>query len=989
MKKLITLCWLALVIVNGPVAAQIYVDVDAIGTNDGSSWANAYTTLHDALENYHANDEIWVAEGTYLPQQPSAWTVGPKNTFYLYQDVALYGGFDGTETLRSERAPTTNITTLSGDLNGDDVMNDLITNRGDNVLNVVFCDTFITPATVIDGFTISGGHASMPGSVDYNSRAGGMWSWGAPQITDCRFTQNYAEIIAGGLYLGGAFAAEAVVKGCVFEGNEAVFGGGGMVVVTNTSDKEVEITDCQFIGNNALNLGAGLALVNSSTTLRRCQLFQNTCEIAGGGIYSQVEENALEEYRMLFIDCAFDSNQSARGGGFYYETNSKGGNEIIIDSCTFTNNLAVATNFSTTQNIFPDGGAMGLVHFDTNGTAHDSISISNCLFQGNTAERIAGGIYILDLAGTDNFVGISNSQFIQNSSDGAGGGIYVAHGNNANHCEASLTQCDFEGNVSGDAGGFYYVTNSLGDNDLILDSCTFTNNHAITTNLIAFPDGGAMGIIYFGTAPVPHDSISINNCLFQENTAERHGGGIYLSNASGSDHLITISNSEFVRDSSNDSGGGLYVATSGTVADGTKIRLIDCEFEENVSPGGGGMRYRSIDRGGNDLLLTGTDFIGNKSISNATGMIGAGGLSMSYSGLNPSNDTVRISDCVFEDNISELNTGGLSYTQTTGTDNHLEVSDCAFMGNEELSGNAVGGLGINDGGGTTISVLVRNTRFRENAGPGTAAFGVGVPSIISFPTVRNINLVNCLFTDHHEHTSSSAVLGTNRYFTLTNCTVADNQLPSLRTAELGRIGLRNNILKADGAPNLVTIAQQTTAIQSFGGNLVSDSSASQYLGSQDVQGLNPEFNGGGAQPYQLVFTSPAVDLGAVDPDFDPNQVDLAGNPRFQGISLDAGAFESPFTTSIHEQLDPNRALSIFPNPIIRDATVELENEWMGNIAMKVYDAAGRLAHIQVLQKSAPQASWKVDFPLLPAGTYQLVLSDDRSTLTQPFVRINH
>lgn len=50
----------------------IYVDIDANGLNDGSSWENAYTFLQDAftyLKSSGEQVEIRVAQGTYKPNQ--------------------------------------------------------------------------------------------------------------------------------------------------------------------------------------------------------------------------------------------------------------------------------------------------------------------------------------------------------------------------------------------------------------------------------------------------------------------------------------------------------------------------------------------------------------------------------------------------------------------------------------------------------------------------------------------------------------------------------------------------------------------------------------------------------------------------------------------------------------------------------------------------------------------------------------------------------
>ena len=102
------------------VMATIYVKSDATGNNDGTSWDDAFTDLQDALATAPLGDQIWVATGTYLPG------TADSSTFHLSYDLELYGGFAGTEGSIDDRDIENNPTILSGDLNGDDVDDDLL-----------------------------------------------------------------------------------------------------------------------------------------------------------------------------------------------------------------------------------------------------------------------------------------------------------------------------------------------------------------------------------------------------------------------------------------------------------------------------------------------------------------------------------------------------------------------------------------------------------------------------------------------------------------------------------------------------------------------------------------------------------------------------------------------------------------------------------------------------------------------------------------------
>jgi len=211
-----------------------YVDVDANGNDDGTSWTDAYNDLQDALGAVTSGDEIWVAEGTYKPTAGASRTI----SFELVDGVGVYGGFDATETARSQRDWVNNETILSGDIDNDGELD------GDNSYHVVY-STDCGEDTILDGFTVTLGYMDYVYFDLCFCAGGGMFNenYSCPVVKNCTFIKNFGK--AGGGISNHWFACPTLTN-CIFENNRAKYYGGG---IWNNNYSEIEVTNCLFYKN--------------------------------------------------------------------------------------------------------------------------------------------------------------------------------------------------------------------------------------------------------------------------------------------------------------------------------------------------------------------------------------------------------------------------------------------------------------------------------------------------------------------------------------------------------------------------------------------------------------------------------------------------------------------------------------------------------------------------------------------------------------------
>ena len=285
-----------------PPPGVLVVDGDAQAGGDGESWVKAFKSLQSALTKAAASpvwNEIWVAEGTYKPDDGSGIRA---SSFQLQTGVTVYGGFKGDETQRNQRNVAGHPTILSGDLAGNDGPN--FANYAENSYHVVTASG-TNPTAVLDGFIIEAGNASGAVGVPGSDVGAGIWTSSSSPNLNNLVIRNCHAAYGSGMYNSGG---SPTLTNCTFSGNSANSSGGGIY----NSGGSPSLTNCTFSGNSA---GSGGGIYNdSSLTLINCTFSGNSAG-SGGGMFNSGGSPTL-------TNCTFSWNSAGSGGGMHNSTSN-------------------------------------------------------------------------------------------------------------------------------------------------------------------------------------------------------------------------------------------------------------------------------------------------------------------------------------------------------------------------------------------------------------------------------------------------------------------------------------------------------------------------------------------------------------------------------------------------------------------------------------------------------------------------------------------
>ncbi len=304
-----------------------------------------------------------------------------------------------------------------------------------------------------------------------------------------------------------------------------------------------------------------------------------------------------------------------------------------------------------------------------------------------------------------------------------------------------------------------------------------------------------------------------------------------------------------------DEGGALFVR-------GSKVTVVNCVFDSNLSDAGGAVSLRS--------------------------------------------SIARLESCVFDSNHQAASSGGGGAVYLLGGD--LEIENCTFEGND--ASFAGGALRLRPDTGDRVAVS-RCTFYGNESGMRAGAIAVAPLNSLGADIVY---LSQCVLA-HNQAPVGGAVGGSGQSRTfMALCTLTGNASTNRAGAVAAQLGMDliavNNIIWGNSAPvgPQISIIGMNSSVSISSSNLEGDLAAIEVLGGGsftagagliDAPPLFVNRNGPDGDPltfadndYRLAAGSPSIDAGDaafISPDvtdmdgdldrFEPSPFDLDGNPR--------------------------------------------------------------------------------------------------------------
>ncbi len=1000
MKQLILFACLSLFTL-GLSAQTVFVDIDAAGAGDGTTWADAYTNLNDALLAAPAGSSVWIAEGTY---------VTPDSTsFFVDKELTIIGGFNGTEADAADADAAVNVVILSGDVNGDDVSGTFdAATRMDNQPVLFFQDTNAVNAFTIslDGVTIQNGNLGgfMDGDNLLNFAGGGLLSFANCNVSNVTFRDNFADF------------GSAIVN----------FGTDGSVYDNIT-------VDGNFPGQGSVVWGQA----NSNLTFQNSSFSSGSDDVLTTGMLDDAFSTGT-----TIADCSFDGIASEGRGG---AIRANACFDLVIRNTTFNNTFADI------------GGALYIIDPDGTADADGNITVPEALIEGCTFTDIGsvqwGGVIFSALSSiTMKDVTFDDINTLQ-SGAGRGG---IMHAQRFGDPDGLLQQIMSFNNVNINdvtAGG---VTGGINVNVEPLDQYSATN--VTMTNVSSGSFAGGFGIFGSGPATAAENVATFDNIILDAVSGESFGGGMLLINVD-----TRITNSSFNNCSTGEgagNGGGIYVEgadLSTTVENST--------FTNNRGLGGSGLAVRSTGADMNTIVTNSTfDSNGSSAAGAHRGgamyFLHGGGSSVSIDSCTILNNALIADEfvsgggAVYINNITN-EAGDFTFTNSrveanvlSGTANgggvyfvdavDATIDNVDFIANSANDGGALASLlfFVNDTVDNIPLVFlpefntqVNNARILNNLAGEQGGAVVTQRSVMSFS--------NSLFGINAAVANGGGAIIFNGPAPIVENGEFQNAAESILTTNLinntfygNAAGTVGDIIALNQAENTFneTEMSMTVTLQNNAFLVLEDDETPIELEDADINGggdfgdirfvsLGGNFynnlNGDmvdAADPMMDIVDTELDDVEAIldvddeesptymtpiltDPESDNPLIDagttgdlvavrgIYGNPR--GDFPDIGAVELEWSLTDVQDFDQSGLdMSFFPNPTADVLNIESRDATIQSYRVILTDANGRLLRNNRFNGTVNQ----IDFTTLPTGVYTLQLEVNGNVYSKQIVK---
>ncbi len=633
-----------------------------------------------------------------------------------------------------------------------------------------------------DNVDFTGNHAA--------NHAGAVYQGACPLTIDssCEFNENSADNHGGAFYLTYKTLADKTRQGAVlnltdvsFKNNSAMSGG----AISIRSSCEAEINGGSFIGNSSAGYldkndgdgeGGGAIYVGyGKLTLTDVTATDNSASDFGGFVDSAGST-------VVINGGTFTGNKTYSGGVLFATSTS----DVTITNATLSGNESTYEN--TDYNSAIGGGAL----YQKGGT----LTVSNCVLDGNKSDYYAGAIYANNAQVT-----INENTVVKNSQGATGAALYfkgttvadltdieitdnISNGNGvvyANYCTLNMTNVTATKNKAYQ-GGFIYSSNA--NAKVNLTDCTVTENNATNGGVIYFDsatvtfNGGTFtnntakngGVVYSQKG-----NLIINPCEINNNSATGNGGAIHTVECT-----ATIKDINFYNHHANSNGGALYLNQSTVTLDNVKFNknnannhggavdviganvtaINNCEFNENTAANHAGAVYVVYTKpeGATENVngffdMTGGSFTKNTALGGGAASIRTGCEAVfngttftenSVSGYADKNDGNGEGGGAIYVGYGKLTLTDVTATNNTASDfggvvdaadSDVIINGGTFSGNTTKTGGAIYAL-------TKSALTIDNATFTENV-----ATSGGAITLYS----SNADITNSTFSKNYSH----------------------------------------------------------------------------------------------------------------------------------------------------------------------------------------------------------------------------------------------